>query len=155
MSLTSASSRSAATELRLGVATARATAALPQTAQAPLFTVTGGRIAVLGIIGEVTTVIQTQANNTKIVANPTTGTDVDLCAVLSITAKEVGTLFGITGTFADAMVGAAAGATVLPDRPVVVSIGSIDLNCAASNTGSVKWLLLWLPIDAGATVAAA
>lgn len=142
-------------DMRLGVQTDRATAALPQSVQGALFTVAGGRIAVLGIIGEVTTVIQTQANNTKIVANPTTGTDVDLCAVLSITAKEVGTLFGITGTFSDAMVGANAGATVMPDRPVVVPIGTIDLNCAASNTGSVKWKLIWLPIDTGATVAAA
>lgn len=133
----------------------RPPATLPQTAQAALFTVSGGRIAVLGLVGEVTVVIQTQANNTKIVSNPTTGTDVDLCAVLNITAKEVGALFGITGTFADALVGANAGTTVLCDRPVVVPIGTIDLNCAASNTGSVKWRLLWLPIDANATVAAA
>jgi hypothetical protein len=150
-----AANRIAFTQMRLGFAVDRATAALPQTAQSALFTVAGGRIAVLGIIGEVTTVIQTQANNTKIVANPTTGTDVDLCAVLSITAKEVGTLFGITGTFADAMVGANAGATVMPDRPVVVPIGTIDLSCAASNTGSVKWRLIYLPIDDGATVTAA
>jgi len=142
-------------QIRLGFAVDRATAALPQTAQSALFTVSGGRIAVLGIIGEVTTVIQTQANNTKIVSNPTTGTDVDLCAVLNISAKEVGTLFGITGTFSDAMVGANAGATVLPDRPVVVPIGTIDLSCAANNTGAVKWRLLWMPVDDGALVAAA
>lgn len=141
--------------LLYGQAVERATAALPQTTQSALFNVVGGRIAILGIIGEVTTVIQTQANNTKIVSNPTTGTDVDLCAVLSITAKEVGTLFGITGTFTDAMVGANAGATVLPDRPVVVPIGTIDLSCAASNTGSVKWALLYVPIDDGAYVTAA
>ncbi len=142
-------------QIRLGFAVDRATAALPQTAQSALFTVSGGRIAVLGIIGEVTTVIQTQANNTKIVSNPTAGTDVDLCAVLNISAKEVGTLFGITGTFGDAMVGANAGATVLPDRPVVVPIGTIDLSCAANNTGAVKWRLLWMPVDDGALVAAA
>jgi len=150
-----AKNRVAYSELRFGNQTDRATAALPQTAQAALFTVTGGRIAVLGLIGEVTTVIQTQADNTKVVSNPTVGTDVDLCAVLNISAKEVGALFGITGTFADAMVGANAGATVLCDRAVVVPIGTIDLNCAASNTGSVKWKLLWLPIDAAATVVAA
>lgn len=140
---------------RLGIPVERATATLPQTTQSALFNVVGGRIAILGIIGEVTTVIQTQANNTKIVSNPTTGTDVDLCAVLSITAKEVGTLFGITGTFTDAMVGANAGATVMPDRPVVVPIGTIDLSCAASNTGSVKWAILYVPIDDGAYVTAA
>ena len=101
-------------QILLGTKVDRATANLPQTTQSALFTVTGGRILVTSIVGEVTTVIQNQANNTKLVANPTTGTDVDLCAVLSITAKEVGTLFGITGLFSDALVGANAGATVLP-----------------------------------------
>jgi hypothetical protein len=138
-----------------GNVVSRATAALPQTTQAALFTVTGGRVLVTSIVGEVTTVIQTQANNTKLVANPTTGTDVDLCAVLSVSADEVGCLYGITGLFSDAMVGANAGATVVPRNPVVVPAGSIDLNCAASNTGSVKWILTYVPLDDGASVAAA
>jgi hypothetical protein len=142
-------------QIRLGFAMDRAAAALPQGVQAPLFTITGGRIVVLGIVGEVTTVIQNQANNTKLVSNPTVGTDVDLCTVLSIANKEVGTLLGITGTFGDALVGANAGATVMLDRPQVVPIGTIDLSCAASNTGAVKWRLLYLPFDDGAVVAAA
>lgn len=133
----------------------RATATLPQTTQSALFTVAGGRVVITGIVGEVTTVIQNQANNTKIVSNPTTGTDVDLCAVLSTANKEVGTLFGITGTFATAMVGANAGAGVMCSIPVVVPPGTIDLSCAASNTGSVKWSIYYLPLDDGATVVAA
>lgn len=139
----------------LGAKVDRATAALPQTTQSALFTVAGGRVVITGIVGEVTTVIQTQANNTKIVANPTTGTDVDLCAVLDITADQVGCLYGITGVFSDAMVGANAGATVLPQRGVVVPVGTIDLSCAASNTGSVKWSLTYIPLDDGAYVSAA
>jgi hypothetical protein len=153
--LPAAANRIAYSQLALGFQTDRATAALPQTAAHALFTIATGRIVVFGLVGEVTTVIQTQANNTKIVANPTTGTSVDLCAVLSITAKEVGTLLGITGVFADALVGANAGATILCDRPVVVPIGTIDLDCAASNTGAIKWKLLWLPLDDGATAVAA
>lgn len=141
--------------LLLGLAVERATAALPQTTQSALCTVTGGRVLVTSIVGEVTTVIQTQANNTKLVANPTTGTDVDICAVLNISADEVGTLYGITGTFTDAMIGANAGATVIPDRGVVVAAGTIDLSCAASNTGSVKWALTYVPLDDGAYVTAA
>ena len=74
----------------LGVRVDRATAALPQTAAAAIFTVTGGRVAIMGILGEVTTAIQNQANNTKLTANPTVGTSVDLCAVLSIANDEVG-----------------------------------------------------------------
>lgn len=138
-----------------GLTVERATAALPQTTQSALFTVTGGRILLTSIVGEVTTVIQTQANNTKIVSNPTTGTDVDLCAVLDITADQVGCLYGITGTFATAMVGANAGATVALATPIVIPIGTIDLSCAASSTGSVKWKMTYVPLDTGASVTAA
>lgn len=144
-----------ARKLRYGAKVDRATAALPQTTQSALFTVTGGRILLTGIVGEVTTIIQNQANNTKIVANPTTGTDVDLCAVLNIANDEVGCLYGITGLFSDALVGANAGATVMPRNDIVIPIGTIDLNCAASNTGSVKWSMFYVPLDSGAAVAAA
>jgi hypothetical protein len=138
-----------------GLKVDRATAALPQTTAAALFNVTGGRIILTSIIGEVTTVIQTQANNTKLQSNPTTGTTLDLCAVLDITADEVGCLYGITGVPADALVGAGAGQAPIPYRRLVIPVGAIELNCAASNTGSVKWSMTYFPLDAGASVAAA
>ncbi|MES2209446.1 MAG: hypothetical protein V4515_04585 [Chloroflexota bacterium] len=140
--------------IALGIRVSRATAALPQTTQSGLFTITGGRVIVTAIVGEVTTAIQAQANNTKLVGNPTAGTDVDLCAVLSITGKEVGTLLGITGLFSDALVGANAGAGVVQRNGVVLGIGSLDLSCAASNTGSVKWDVCYLPLDNNAVMTA-
>lgn len=142
-------------KLNLGIKVERATATLPQTTAGSLFTVSTGRVIVTSIVGEVTTAIQNQANNTKLTANPTTGTAVDICAVLDTANKEIGTLFGITGTFATALVGANAGATVIPTNGVVVPVGTIDLDCAASNTGSVKWTLTYIPLDDGASVAAA
>ena len=132
----------------------RAAAALPQTAQAALFTVTG-RVNIKKIIGVVTTVIQTQANDTKLVANPTVGADVDLCAVLDVSADAVGTNYTITGTLANAMVATTSGANVTQAAPVTVQAGTIDLNCAASNTGAVSWLIEYEEIDEGATVVAA
>lgn len=142
-------------DIALGRKIDRATAALPQTTAGTLFTVTGGRIALTSIIGEVTTVIQTQANATKLQSVPTVGTTVDLCATLDITADEVGCLYGITGLFSDAMVGSNAGASVLPRNPIVIAVGAIKLSCAASNTGSVKWSITYVPIDNAATVVAA
>ncbi len=139
----------------LGFRVDKASATLPATATQSLFTVAGGRVAILGLLGEVTTIVQAQACNTKIISTPTTGTAVDLCAVLSISGKEAGTLFGITGIFADALVGANAGATILCQRPVVVPIGVIGLNTAATNTGATKWTCYWVPLDDGATVVSA
>jgi len=133
----------------------RATATLPQTTASALFTVSGGRVAITQIVGEVTTVIQTQANNTKLTSAPTTGTAVDICAVLDISADEVGCLYGISGLNSDALIGLNAGALPAQSRYVVIPIGSINLDCAASNTGSVKWTLFYVPIDAGAVVTAA
>lgn len=140
--------------LLAGVRVERAAATLPQTTAEAIFNVTGGRVAITGIIGEVTTAIQNQANNTKLTANPTTGPSVDICAVLDIANDAVGTLYGISGVFGDAMHGPGA-ATFMTVQAVVVDIGTIDLDCAASNTGEVAWILTYVPLDDGAAVAAA
>jgi len=139
----------------LGFAVEKAAAALPASTAGALFTISGGRVLLLGILGEVTTIIETQANDTKLTANPTTGTSVDICAALDITAKEVGALFGITGTFTDALQGGTAGAVGFPARGVVLPEGTLDLDCAATNTGAIKWKLWYLPLDEGAAVVAA
>lgn len=142
----------------LGTQVDRATDTLPQTTDEALFTITGGRVAILGIVGEVTTVIQTQANNTKLKFNPTaTGADTDLCAVLDITADAVGTLYSITGTPATAL---QDGLLLITSNkflaaPLILSEGDIELDCAASNTGSVAWTLWYVPLDDGAVVTAA
>ena len=97
----------------------RATQALPQGAAEALFTITGGRIVVIQIVGEVTTVLANTANNTKLVNNPTTGTSQDLCAVLDVANDEVGTLYGISGLLLgrDARRRAGAGRTDSPRGP--------------------------------------
>lgn len=137
----------------------RATAALPQSTDGALFTIASGKIRVLGIYGEVTTVIQTQANNTKLKFNPSgTGSDVDLCAALDITADAVGTIYSITGTLATAMksttLWVVAPADDIAYPGLTLGPGDIELDCAASNSGSVKWTLVYECIDAGATVTA-
>lgn len=133
----------------------RATATLPQTNHAAIFNVTGGRILLLGILGEVTTAIQNQANNTKLTSYPTTGTAVDMCAVTTTANKEVGSLLSIDGTVGTAMLVANAGVVAAMSKPQIIPIGAIHLDCAASNTGSVKWSLWYVPLDDGALVAAA
>jgi len=137
----------------LGFRVDRDTEALPQTTDGALFTISGGRVLLVSIVGEVTTVVQTQANNTKLKFNPTaTGADQDLCAVLDISADPVGEIYTITGIVANAMrsdllIG--QGMT----NPLILSEGAIELDCAASNTGSVQWSMWYYPLDDGATVA--
>lgn len=133
-------------------------ASLPQTAAGTLFNVTGGKVRILGVYGEVTTVIQTQANASKLqFVSTTPGATTDLCATLDITAKAVGSVFSIVGVLATAMKVTTNNLVVpaddIPAPGVVLGIGAIKLNCAASNTGAVKWTVLWIPIDSGANVA--
>lgn len=142
-----------------GIHVARATATLPQTAAGALFTVATGKVLVTALYGEVTTVIQTQADATKLTFDPTdAGATQDLCATTDITADAVGTVYSITGTPATVLQDAL---NFLPPNKslavpgLILKPGSILLDCAASNTGSVKWDLWYVPLDSGATVAAA
>ncbi len=141
----------------LGFRLDRATENLPQTTDTALFSIANGRVAVTMIIGEVTTVIQTQANNTKLKFNPTaTGADQDLCAVLDITADPVGELYTISGTVGDAMRSdLLIGSGGLIAAPLILSEGDIELDCAASNTGQVQWSIWYYPLDTGAVITVA
>ena len=153
MPLTS-KARSAYLELMFGQAVDRTAGALPQTATSNIYAVAGGRIVLLGIVGEVTTIIQAQATTLKLSSAPTVGTAVDLCATVDINGKQVGTLLGITGLFSDAMLAANAGATVMPRNGIVIPIGNITWTTGASSTGAIKWKASYLPLDVGATLTA-
>lgn len=140
----------------IGFKVSRATATLPQSTDGALFSVSGGRVLITGLVGEVTTVIETQANATKLKFNPTaTGADQDLCATLDITADPVGELYTISGSVGDAMRSDLLIGLPVLTNPLLLSEGDIELDCAASNTGSVAWDVWFYPLDEGASVAAA
>ena len=132
----------------------RALSTLPASTDLSLFTITG-KVEILQIVGEVTTVIQTQANNTLLKINPTVGADVDICAALDISANAVGSLYTITGTFANALINTVSGGVPSQASGVVLTAGVLELECAATNTGAIKWTVVYKPIDPGAMVIAA
>ena len=139
----------------LGFRVDRATENLPQTGEGSLFTITIGRVLVNMLMGEVTTVIETQANATKLLLNPTAaGADQDLCATLDITADPVGEIYTPSGGVGDALRSdLLIGAGTLIGVPFILSEGDIRLSCAASNTGQVQWSIWYLPLDRGAVIA--
>ncbi|KKN72893.1 hypothetical protein LCGC14_0405970 [marine sediment metagenome] len=131
----------------LGAKVDKATAALPQNTVDPLFNIVNGRVILTSLIGEATIQIQGQTTNLKVQVNPTTGTTADIAADLNATGDEVGTLYGITGAFADALIGTNAGATVIISSPVVLQVGTIDLECGETSTGNIKWAATYIPLD--------
>lgn len=139
----------------VGLAVERATANLPQTALGTLFTVSVGRILAFMILGEVTTIIQAQANAVKLVSTPTAGSAVDLCATVDINGLEVGGKLLAPNVAATALGKTNAGAAFGAYGFTIIPPGAVGLNTAASSTGQVKWTLFFTPLDPGATVVAA
>ncbi|MFD9256933.1 hypothetical protein [Streptomyces sp. NPDC059538] len=140
----------------LGTKVDKATATLPASTTGSLFTVTGGRVMVTSIVGRVTTGIQAQANAIKLVATPSgSGAVNDLSGTVESNGLAAGGLLSITGLAGDAMVKSTGGGISTLRNPVIVAAGAIGLNTAATNTGSVEWSMTYIPLDDGASVAAA
>ncbi len=132
----------------------RAAATLPASGTDSLFTVTGGRIAVHGIVGLVGTAIQAQACNTTLIGNPTTGASHNMGALLDITGLGAGSQLSIGGKTALAADGLLAGAYMC-SNPVIIRIGVIDLLTSATNSGTIAWTVFWQQLDDGASIVAA
>lgn len=140
----------------LGIKVTKATADTINTAAVPLFTVATGRVLLAALYGEVTTIIQAQATNTKIQFNPTTGTTNDMSANLDINADEVGTLYALIGDPGAALSRSESGAVRnMYFNGVILDVGDIEQISSANSSGSIQWTAWYFPLDDGATVVAA
>jgi hypothetical protein len=130
------------------------TAATPVTQN--LFTITGGAVRILGIVGHITTACAAGANNTKLVHTSTGGSAVDLCATLDTASAAIRLMLGITGIAANAMIKSAAeGVQVAAEgmvNPITITPGVISLNCSAGTTGVIDWFIEYEPMASGATI---
>lgn len=127
---------------------------VPQNVLSALFTVSGGRVLVTGIVGEVTTIIGGTTPSAKLVANPTVGADSDITAAVAITADAVGNLYGVSTVGGNLAV--LESVAPLGQEPFVLKAGTLDLHVSAADaTGAIKWSLFYVPLDDGASVAAA
>ncbi len=137
----------------LGHHRTRPTADVLTGAAVALFTVTGGRVLLRLILGEVTTVIGAGVTpEAKFQSNPTVGTTTDLCAVTSIASDEVGTLYGITGVRAAAMLESSSGGLPAPSNDLIIPPGNIEFICDEDVTGSIKFDCWYLSLDPGARI---
>lgn len=146
-------------EIALGLKVAKAASTSPLVATGVnLFTITGGRVIVVGIYGEVTTIIQAQATTVQLVSTPTSlGSAVNLSSTgLDINGLEVGGHISLPATpaAATALNKGLGGYLGLTSARLLVPPGVISVNYGAASTGAIKWDLVYIPYDAGATVAA-
>ena len=145
------SARKAIADIGFGLRVERATADLPQGASSNLFTIYTGLVE-LYIVGEVTTIIQATANATNLEFLPTaaTGARNDISSGLDITGDVVGTQYTVTGTAANAMQDTGTTGWHLKKTPLILAPGTIELHCAGSASGKVKWTIWYTPLQAGA-----
>lgn len=143
-------------QLEYGLQVLKTAQALPQTATATLFTVTGGRVIVTSLIGTVSTAIQNQACTLALGTVPTVGTasSTGIATATSIINLEAGTHLYLPTAKGALTVNANAGAAAqLPaGSAYVVSAGTISWTTSASNTGAISWALTYIPLDDGAAV---
>ena len=147
----------AGTNSVLGIRVLRTPADVFDGTTTSLFTVAGGNVLITHVQGLVgAAAIDAGASNTKLQANPTTGTTTDMCANLDINAHEAGTLYSITGVASDALVSGSSGSVQgMGVKGVVVAAGTIDLVSAADvGTGGAtgEFTVFYIPLDNGATV---
>lgn len=118
------------------------------------FKITGGKVLLTGLIGEIT--VASTANACSWVANPTAGTATQaVCAALDIDPAVVGDALTIPGAGNAAMTygGSATGTPMMGYKGQVLCAGYLDFIAAAA-VGATKWSLFYVPIDDGAYVEA-
>lgn len=143
--------------LEYGFQVAKAAQALPQTATATLFTVSGGRVVITSLAGTVSTVIGGTATTLALGTAPTVGTaaTAGIASATAITSKEAGTHIWLPTAAGSALnVGTNAGsaAQLLGGQAYVVSAGTVTWTTSASTTGAISWALTYIPLDTGASV---
>lgn len=152
--------------LLMGVRVKKGPVTNPQTASADLFTVTGGKVLITAVIGEVTTVQGATANSFNLQYTKSGGSAADLCAATICTSDAVGTLYTTTWVAAELLSVQKTGGSEVPSvtfaplgvgaaKGIVVDAGTLSLKASGSNTGATAWTLTYIPIDDNATVAAA
>lgn len=130
----------------------RAAADLPQTTLGPLFAVVGGLVRV-SIMGRVTTALGATSNSAKIVADPTAGTDTDLCVATNLNGLALGWWFYPYNTVAGLLLSSTSGALGLSwSSSFIVAPGNISMNTTANQSGQVEFWCAWYALDSGAYI---
>lgn len=125
-----------------------------------MFTIAGGPIKILELVGIVTTVVQSQTTSTKVTVTTTSpAATVDLsAAAVDLTGAAAGASIrhiNTTGILTVVTAGFVmeGNAFATNDTQYLVPAGTMQINNAsASNTGAITWYLRYVPLAPGVTV---
>ena len=134
---------------------------IPQGTRVECFNVTGGRVLVFSIVGEVTVVLGSSGGvndfNYSFTADAgvSEGITWELCDAADVDQDAVGTLYTMTGTPTDPLVVSTKGFIPIQANGFVLTTGTIDMvTTGSSTTGAIKTTVLYKALDVGATISA-
>jgi hypothetical protein len=140
--------------LTKGVLVSRAAAALPSTTIGSIFTITGGRILIVSLTGQVVTLLS-GTNSTTVGLTPTWSGTSAPAALSSAGVIPVAAGSPVCSKLdGGALIVVASGSIIAP-TPWVAAAGAVTITTASTVTGTVSWDLIWIPLDTAAAVVAA
>ncbi len=127
----------------------------------PLFTITGGPIKVVSIIGRVTTLIVSTANGTLQATTTVPAATTAMSTTVAIDDDAAGTVYtfvGPTGVLTPTTAGLVLmdyGSTTLTPTQYIVPPGNINFLGSAARVGVIEWSMEYVPMSPLALVVAA
>jgi len=138
----------------LGLQVDRAAATIA--ADQDLFSVDGGAVQLLGLLGTVTVEIGGGSADLEIDLDPDDGgANVALSTLLLVDGDVTGTMYTLNPTAGGALVATLDVAyNAQLAIPITLTAGDIWLDVGGTEAGEVKWSVWYLPIDTGAAITA-
>ena len=140
----------------LGVRVSKAAATVPQSTTQNIFTITGGRVLVTALVGEVTVAIGAGTTpDLKVTSVPTVGTAIDVATDVVVASDEIGTLYYVEGD-GTALIPISSGyAQAAAGKGFIIPAGVLRIATSESTVGATKWDIWYVPLDVGAVVVSA
>lgn len=139
-----------------GIHVSKASATVPQSTTQNIFVVSGGKVLIRALVGEVTTEIGAGTTpDLQVQHDPTTGTTIDVATDVVIASDEVGTLYYVEGD-GTALIPISSGyAQAAAGQGFILPPGTLQIVTSESTAGATKWDLWFLPLEDGAAVVSA
>ena len=153
-----ASAQDRLADINAGMRVVKSASSCAVTIDVSLFTVSGGKVLLLGMIGEADGVMQAAAT-TILIKHVVAGLDTDLSiASASLSGVAADTMLTLPAAVGSALtVSTGEGAAVLSAAPIyVLQPGTLKMTVGgATNTQTITWTFWYVPAEDGAYVTAA
>lgn len=121
-----------------------------------IFSVDGGKVMLVGLLGHVTGVIDAGSIDIELDFDPDNGeATIALCTTTIIDADAVGTYYTLAAAVGSALTVGTQTIALGPSVPWILDEGDIVLDVTGTpSTDRIEWFLIYVPLEDGARVTA-